>query len=48
MYRWELKRLRPHSLQVFHTMLNVKKVKDNMQLTFIEKFFTNREIGTRV
>jgi hypothetical protein len=28
-----------------HTMLNVKKVKDNMRLTFIEKLFTNREIG---
>jgi hypothetical protein len=31
-----------------HTMLNVKKVKHNMWLTFIEKFFTNREIGTGV
>jgi hypothetical protein len=31
-----------------HTMLNVKKVKHNMQLAFIEKFFTNREIGTGV
>jgi hypothetical protein len=29
-----------------HTMLNVKKVKDNMWLAFIEKFFTNHEIGT--
>jgi hypothetical protein len=29
-------------------MLNVKKVKDNIQLTFIEKFFTNREIETSV
>jgi hypothetical protein len=29
-------------------MLNVKKVKDNMQLTFIEKFFTNHEIRTNV
>jgi hypothetical protein len=27
-------------------MLNVKKVKDNMQLAFVEKFFTNLEIGT--
>jgi len=31
-----------------HTMLNVKRVKDNMQLAFIEKLFTNREIGTSV
>jgi hypothetical protein len=31
-----------------HTMLNVKRVKDNMPLAFIEKFFTNREIGTSV
>ncbi len=31
-----------------HTMLSVKKVKHNMQLAFIEKFFTNREIGTSV
>jgi hypothetical protein len=31
-----------------HTMLNVKKVKHNMQLAFIEKLFTNRKIGTSV
>jgi hypothetical protein len=31
-----------------HTMLNVKKVKHNMQLVFIEKLFTNQEIGTGV
>ncbi len=31
-----------------HIMLNVKKVKDNMRLAFIEKLFTNREIGTSV
>jgi len=31
-----------------HTMLNVKKVKDNMRLVFIEKLFTNCEIGTSV
>ncbi len=31
-----------------HTMLSVKKVKDNMRLAFIEKFFTNYEIGTNV
>ncbi len=31
-----------------HTMLNVKRVKHNMRLVFIEKFFTNREIGTSV
>jgi len=31
-----------------HTMLSVKMVKDSMQLAFIEKFFTNREIGNSV
>jgi hypothetical protein len=31
-----------------HTMLNVKRVKHNMRLAFIEKFFTNLEIGTSV
>jgi hypothetical protein len=31
-----------------HTMLSVKRVKDNMQLAFIEKLSTNREIGTNV
>ncbi len=31
-----------------HTMLNVKKVKDNMRLAFIEKLFTKHEIGTSV
>ncbi len=31
-----------------HAMLSVKRVKDNMQLAFIEKFFTNCEIGTNV
>ncbi len=31
-----------------HTMLSVKKGKHNMQLAFIEKLFTNREIGTNV
>ncbi len=29
-------------------MLSVKKVKDNMRLTFIEKHFTNHEIETSV
>jgi hypothetical protein len=29
-------------------MLNVKRVKDNMRLAFIEKLFTNREIRTSV
>jgi hypothetical protein len=29
-------------------MLSVKRVKDYMQLAFIEKFFTNREIGISV
>jgi hypothetical protein len=31
-----------------HTMLSVKRVKDNMRLAFIEKLFTNRKIGTNV
>jgi hypothetical protein len=31
-----------------HTMLSVKKVKDNMRLAFIEKLFTNCEIKTNV
>ncbi len=31
-----------------HIMLNVKRVKHNMQLAFIEKLFTNRKIGTGV
>jgi hypothetical protein len=31
-----------------HIMLNVKRVKDNMRLTFIEKLFTNCEIRTNV
>ncbi len=31
-----------------HTMLSVKRVKDNMCLAFIEKLFTNHEIGTSV
>jgi hypothetical protein len=31
-----------------HTMLSVKKVKDNMWLAFIEKLFTNHEIETSV
>jgi hypothetical protein len=38
----------PPPLSFPHTMLNVKRVKDNMWLAFIEKFFTNREIGTSV
>ncbi len=29
-------------------MLNVKRVKDNMRLAFIQKFFTNHKIGTNV
>jgi len=29
-------------------MLNVKRVKDNIQLAFIEKLFTNRKIGTNM
>jgi hypothetical protein len=31
-----------------HTMLNVKRLKANMRLTFIKKLFTNREIGTNM
>ncbi len=31
-----------------HTMLSVKRVKHNMQLTFIEKLFINREIENSV
>ncbi len=31
-----------------HTMLSVKRVKHNMWLVFIEKFFTNHEIKTSV
>ncbi len=31
-----------------HTMLNVKRVKHNMRLAFIEKLFTNHEIGASV
>jgi hypothetical protein len=38
----------PPPLGFPHTMLNVKRVKDNMRLAFIEKLFTNREIGTSV
>jgi hypothetical protein len=38
----------PPPLGFPHTMLNVKKVKDNMRLAFIEKLFTNCEIGTNV
>jgi hypothetical protein len=38
----------PPPLGFPHTMLSVKKVKHNMQLAFIEKLFTNQEIGTCV
>jgi hypothetical protein len=31
-----------------HTMLNVKRVKDNTRLAFIEKLFTNYMIGTNM
>jgi hypothetical protein len=49
MYEWELKRLGPHPLQGFpHTLLSVKRVKDNMWVVFIEKLFTNHEIMTNV
>jgi hypothetical protein len=36
----------PPPLGFPHTMLGVKKVKDNMRLAFIKKFFTNRKIRT--
>jgi hypothetical protein len=38
----------PLLLGFSHTMLSVKMVKDNMRLTFIEKFFINHEIKTSV
>jgi hypothetical protein len=38
----------PPPLGFPHTMLSVKKVKDNMWLIFIENLFTNRDIGTSV
>jgi hypothetical protein len=38
----------PSLLSFPHTMLSVKKVKDNMRLAFIEKLFTNCEIGTNM
>jgi len=31
-----------------HTMLSVERVKDDMRMAFIEKFFTNHETGTNV
>ncbi len=31
-----------------HSMLSVRRVKDNMRLAFIKKLFINREIGTNV
>ncbi len=37
-----------HPLGFPHTMLSVNRVKDNMQLAFIEKLFTNREIEISV
>jgi len=38
----------PPPLGFPHTMLSVKRAKDNMRLNFIEKLFTNHEIRTRV
>jgi hypothetical protein len=38
----------PPPLGFPHTMLSVKRVKDNMRQVFIEKLFTNREIETSV
>jgi hypothetical protein len=36
----------PPPLSFPHAMSSVERVKDNMRLIFIEKFFTNREIET--
>jgi hypothetical protein len=38
----------PPPLSFPHTILSVKRVKDNMWLAFIEKLFTNPKIGTSV
>jgi hypothetical protein len=38
----------PPPLGFLHTMLSINKVKDNMQLAFIVKFFNNCEIETNV
>jgi hypothetical protein len=38
----------PPSLGFPHTMLSVKRMKHNMQLTFIKKLFNNCKIGTNV
>jgi hypothetical protein len=38
----------PPPLGFPHTMLSVERVKDNMQLAFIEKLFTNRAIKTNM
>ncbi len=38
----------PPPLGFPHTMLSVKRVKHNLWLAFIEKLFTNHEIGTSV
>jgi hypothetical protein len=38
----------PPPLGFPHTMLNVKRMKDNMQLAFIEMFFINRGLRTSV
>jgi hypothetical protein len=38
----------PPPLGFPHTMVSVKRMKYNMRLIFIEKLFTNREIGTSV
>jgi hypothetical protein len=38
----------PTPFKFSHTMLNVKNVKNNMQLTFIEELFTNHEIKTSI
>ncbi len=38
----------PPLLSFPHTMLSVKKVKDNMRMAFIKKLFINHEIGISV
>jgi hypothetical protein len=48
MKKWLLKNQPQEVVSFPQTMLSVKKVKDNMQLAFIEKIFTNREIETNV
>jgi hypothetical protein len=53
LHAWIIQRINqgagaPPSPGFLYTMLSVKMVKDNMRLAFIEKLFTNCEIGTNV